>query len=115
MGKMEKVSVTDLYEACYLLLNGAELETVRCIPAGKNINCELVLCGGSLSDLMDEYYQKNAMVNPTRSTGGPGATRPRSWFSPSRDLWFTKTDGVSSSQGIRAYKALRVFWIRYSL
>jgi hypothetical protein len=46
MGKMEKVSVTDLYEACYLLLNGAELETVRCIPAGKNINCELVLCGG---------------------------------------------------------------------
>jgi hypothetical protein len=64
MGKMEKVSVTDLYEACYLLLNGAELETVRCIPAGKNINCELVLCGGSLSDLMDEYYQKNAMVNP---------------------------------------------------
>jgi hypothetical protein len=63
MGKMEKVSVTDLYEACYLLLNGAELETVRCIPAGKNINCELVLCGGSLTDLMDEYYQKNAMVN----------------------------------------------------
>jgi hypothetical protein len=47
--------------------------------------------------------------------GGPGATRPRSWFSPSRDLWFTKTDGVSSSQGIRAYRALRVFWIRYSL
>jgi hypothetical protein len=44
-------------------LNGAELETVRCIPAGKNINCELVLCGGSLTDLMDEYYQKNAMVN----------------------------------------------------
>jgi hypothetical protein len=63
MGKMEKVSVTDLYEACYLLLNGAELETVRCIPAGKNINCELVLCGGSLTDLMDDYYQKNAMVN----------------------------------------------------
>jgi hypothetical protein len=56
--KMEKVSVTDLYEACYLLLNGAELETVRCIPAGKNINCELVLCGGSLTDLMDDYYRR---------------------------------------------------------
>jgi hypothetical protein len=60
---MEKVSITDLYEACYLLLNGAELDTIRCIPAGKNINCELVLSGEMLTSIMDEYYQKNAVVN----------------------------------------------------
>jgi hypothetical protein len=63
MGKMEKVSVTDLYEGLLPAFKRSRAGDVRCIPAGKNINCELVLCGGSLTDLMDDYYQKNAMVN----------------------------------------------------
>jgi len=60
---MERVSVTDLYQASYFLLSGAQLESIQCIPAGRDVLCHLVFEGSGLTELQNDYFSKSAVVN----------------------------------------------------
>jgi hypothetical protein len=60
---MERVGVTDLYQACWLLLKGCELTGIECIPMGGTLSCRLSFAGSNLEELQDEYFQKRSCVN----------------------------------------------------
>jgi hypothetical protein len=60
---MERVGVTDLYQACWLLLNGCELEGIECIPTGGVLSCRLSFAGERIEELQEEYFQKRSRVN----------------------------------------------------
>ena len=60
---METLSVTDLYQASYLLLNGCELTAVECIPMPGSIGCTMTFSGARLSELVDAWFDKSASAN----------------------------------------------------
>jgi hypothetical protein len=60
---MDRVGVTDLYQASWLLLNGCELTGIECIPTGGSISCRLSFVGERLAELQDKYFEKKASVN----------------------------------------------------
>jgi hypothetical protein len=60
---MESVSVTDLYQASFLLLGGCELTSVQCFPMTGSIACRMTFAGPKLGDLMDEWFAKEASAN----------------------------------------------------
>jgi hypothetical protein len=62
-GAMERVGVTDLYQACWLLLKGCELTGIECIPTGGALSCRLSFAGSNLEELQEEYFQKRSCVN----------------------------------------------------
>jgi len=60
---MERVEVTDLYEAAYLVTEGGRVEGVRCIPLSSSVGCCLVVSGPSLTRFRETFHQKEAVVN----------------------------------------------------
>jgi hypothetical protein len=60
---MERVEVTDLYEAAYLVLKGCRLEEVACIPLSSSIACKFAFSGESLGRDQEAYRRKEAEVN----------------------------------------------------
>lgn len=60
---METASVTDLYEAAYLILSGCTLEEISCIPVSESLSCRMVFSGRSLEKAQDEFVAKKAVVN----------------------------------------------------
>jgi hypothetical protein len=60
---MESVSVTDLYQASYLLLGGCELTAVQCFPMTGSIACRMTFSGPKLGELMDDWFAKSASAN----------------------------------------------------
>ena len=60
---MESVSVTDMYQASFLLLGGCELTAVQCFPMTGSIACRMTFSGSRLSELMDEWFAKTANAN----------------------------------------------------
>jgi hypothetical protein len=60
---MPSVSVTDLYEAAYLILSGCNLEEVSCIPVSESLSCRLTFSGPGLDAAQEEFYAKKAVVN----------------------------------------------------
>ncbi len=60
---MENVSVTDLYEAAYFLMNGFELKEVECIPISGKLSCRLSFSGENLNNLQDSYFKRTVKVN----------------------------------------------------
>ena len=60
---MERVEVTDLYEAAYLLTEGGRVEGVRCIPLSASVGCCVIVSGPSLSPIRETFRRKEAVVN----------------------------------------------------
>ena len=60
---MHSATVTDLYEAAYLLLSGCTIEEVSCIPVSESLSCRLTVSGAGLEAAQDEFYAKKAIVN----------------------------------------------------
>lgn len=60
---MESVTVTDLYEAAYLMLSGCRLEGVSCIPVSESLSCRMEFTGAGLEKAQDAFYAKEAVVN----------------------------------------------------
>lgn len=60
---MERVGVTDLYQAAYLVVRGARLEAVECIPVGGAVGCRLTFGGEALEAAQEEFFAKTAAVN----------------------------------------------------
>ena len=60
---MITASVTDLYEAAYLVLSGCTLEEVTCIPVSESLSCRMLFSGNSLEKAQDEFVAKKAVVN----------------------------------------------------
>jgi hypothetical protein len=60
---MHSATVTDLYEAAYLLLSGCTIEEVSCIPVSESLSCRLTVSGAGLEAAQDEFYAKKAVVN----------------------------------------------------
>lgn len=59
----EKIDVTDLYHACYLLVNGCKLVGVECLPLAGTVGCRLSMAGRDVRRLCAEYYEQRATVN----------------------------------------------------
>jgi hypothetical protein len=59
----EKIDVTDLYHACYLLVNGCKLIGVECLPLAGTVGCRLSMSGRDVGKLCAEYYEQRATVN----------------------------------------------------
>jgi hypothetical protein len=59
----ERVDVTDLYQAAYLVVRGSRLEAVECIPVGGVLSCRMSFSGVELEAAQDEYFSKKAVVN----------------------------------------------------
>ena len=60
---MERVDVTDLYEAAYLVCEGCQVEGVRCIPLSKSLGCCVTVAGEGLSSKRETFQLKQAAVN----------------------------------------------------
>jgi hypothetical protein len=60
---MESISVTDLYQASFLLLEGCELTGIECFPMTGSIACRMTFSGPKLPTLMDTWFEKSASAN----------------------------------------------------
>lgn len=60
---MDTVTVTDLYEAAYLILSGCTLEGVSCIPVSESLSCRLTFSGAGHEKAQDAFYTQEAVVN----------------------------------------------------
>jgi hypothetical protein len=60
---MPSVTVTDLYEAAYLILSGCSLEEVTCIPVSESLSCRMVFSGAGLEAAQETFWAKKAVVN----------------------------------------------------
>jgi hypothetical protein len=60
---MDSVSVTDLYQASFLLLNGCTLTSVECIPMTGSIACRMTFAGSGVASLVDAWFDKSASAN----------------------------------------------------
>ena len=60
---MERVEVTDLYEAAYLVTEGGRIEGVRCIPLSSSVGCCLTIAAPALTPKREAFHRKEAVVN----------------------------------------------------
>jgi hypothetical protein len=60
---MPSVSVTDLYEAAYLILSGCSLDEVTCIPVSESLSCRLVFSGPGVESAERIFQTRQATVN----------------------------------------------------
>ena len=60
---MERVDVTDLYEAAYLVTEGGRIEGVQCIPLSQSIGCCISVAGEGLTRKRETFQLKQAVVN----------------------------------------------------
>ena len=60
---MDSVSVTDLYQASFLLMNGCELTGVECIPMTGSLACRMTFAGPGVALLIDAWFDKSASAN----------------------------------------------------
>jgi hypothetical protein len=57
------IKTTDLYEAAWHLLNGAELTAIQGIKVNGKVACELTFTHPQITQLQLSYFQSNAEVN----------------------------------------------------
>jgi len=62
---MNIVSTSDLYEACYYLINQCTLEGVETMQVGSKTVCQLSFKGNEIYDLRDVYLRGDSNVNLT--------------------------------------------------
>lgn len=62
---MNIVSTSDLYEACYYLINGCTLEGVETLQVGSKTVCQLSFKGTTIYNLRDIYLRGDSIVNLT--------------------------------------------------
>ena len=66
---MERVEVTDLYEAAFLVTEGGRVEGVRCVPLSSSVGCCVTIstaasaAGNSLTHKRETFHRKEAVVN----------------------------------------------------
>ena len=60
---LERIDVTDLYEAAYLVTEGGRIEEVQCIPLSRSIGCCITITGEGLSRRRETFQLKQAVVN----------------------------------------------------
>ena len=60
---MESVSTADFYEACYYLLNGCSITTIRCEKVNGKPTCSFEFEGEDLAAHQITYFQGKAKVN----------------------------------------------------
>ena len=60
---MERVEVTDLYEAAWLVTEGGRVEGVRCIPLSSSVGCCLTIAAPVLSPQRETFHKQEAVVN----------------------------------------------------
>lgn len=60
---MQRVQVTDLYEASYYLYTGCTLLGVDCIPIAGKTECCFTFSGYELELVVTEYKEKRAYAN----------------------------------------------------
>jgi hypothetical protein len=60
---MPSVTVTDLYEAAYLILSGCSLEEVTCIPMSESLSYRIMFSGPGLEAAQETFWAKKAVVN----------------------------------------------------
>lgn len=58
---MERVEVTDLYEAAFLVTEGGRVEGVRCIPLSTRVACCLTIT--AFEGSREIFQRKEAFVN----------------------------------------------------
>jgi hypothetical protein len=60
---MHSATVTDLYEAAYLILSGCNLEEVTCIPVSESLSCRMVFSGPGVETAERVFQTRQAVVN----------------------------------------------------
>ena len=60
---MDTITVTDLYQATWFLINGSELREVECIPIGGQLACRLTFSGLEIPILQEQYFTRQAAAN----------------------------------------------------
>ncbi len=60
---METEILTDLYQACFYIVNGWEVLAVDCIPIGKTASYQITLQGLNHTHLAQVWYEKKAVAN----------------------------------------------------
>ena len=60
---MDTITVTDLYQATWFLINGTELKEVECIPMGGQLACRLTFSGQKIPQLQELYFTREAASN----------------------------------------------------
>ena len=60
---MDTITVTDLYQATWFLINGTELKEVECIPMGGQLACRLTFSGAKIPQLQELYFTREAAAN----------------------------------------------------
>ena len=60
---MERVEVTDLYEAAYLVCEGCRIEEVQCIPVYRSMCCSITVSGEDLRKKREVFDDWCAVAN----------------------------------------------------
>ena len=60
---MECAEVSDLYEAAYLVVEGCQIEAVRCIPLSKSLGCSFSFSGEGVGQKRETFQGRRAAVN----------------------------------------------------
>ena len=60
---MQYKSVTDMYEAAWLVANECQIEGVECIPLSEGLTCRFEFSGSNLGFLEELFLKKEAQVN----------------------------------------------------
>ena len=60
---LERVEVTDLYEAAWLVTEGGRVEGVRCIPLSSSVGCCLTIAAPGIVPKREIFHRKEAVVN----------------------------------------------------
>ena len=60
---MERVEISDLYEAAWLLVEGCRVEGVRCIPLSRSVGCSFAVSGEGIGPKREAFQEKRAVVN----------------------------------------------------
>ena len=58
-----ELSISDLYEASFYLLNGLELTDISCSYLNNKVLCQLHFTGAKATELQYLYFQGKCMVN----------------------------------------------------
>jgi len=60
---MERVEVTDLYEAAYLVCEGCQVEGIRCIPVSRSMSCSIAIAGEGIGKKQELFHDWCAEAN----------------------------------------------------
>lgn len=60
---MDRIETSDSYHASYLMVNGAQVDGVECIPMAGGVSCKLIFSGPAVLERTEEFFKKEACVN----------------------------------------------------